>query len=59
MRYWKGTYDEDAQRDHELRYRDGVPVDDPDRADLWIFRLLVAFQVALFSLVVLAYVDWK
>ena len=59
MRYWKGSYDEDVQRDLELRHSEGAPTDDSDRAGLWAFRALVAFQVALFSLVVLSFVEWK
>jgi len=59
VRYWKGSYDEDGWRDLDLRRSRGVRADDSDRAGLWAFRALVAFQVALFSLVVLLSVDWR
>jgi hypothetical protein len=59
VRYWKGTYDEDSQRDLDLRLARRVPKDDSDLNDLWLFRALVAFQIALVSLVVLLYVDWQ
>ena len=58
MRYWKGTYDEDSQRDLDLRLAHQTPRDDSDLSDLWLFRALVAFQIALVSLVVLLYVEW-
>lgn len=59
MRYWKGGYDENSLRDLDLRRSRGMPADDSDRASLWLFRVLVAFQIALFSLAVLLSVDWR
>lgn len=59
MRYWKANYDEDSGRDRNLRRSRGIPADDSDLPGLWMFRALVAFQVALFSLVVLLSVDWR
>jgi len=58
MRYWKGTYDEDSQRDLDLRLAHQTLRDESDLSDLWLFRALVIFQIVLVSLVVLLYVEW-
>jgi len=50
VRYWKGAYDEDAQRDLELRRRAGVSAADEEQPEMWVFRLLVVVQVLLITL---------
>ncbi|MGZ4815018.1 MAG: hypothetical protein ACXVZV_06405 [Terriglobales bacterium] len=56
MRYWKAAYDEDLQRLLELRRRAGLPAADDEEREMWLFRLLVAVQVLLITLVGLLFV---
>lgn len=57
MRYWKGRYDEDVLRDCALRHGDERQADE-DR-DIHFFHFLIALQVALVSLAVLLFVNWR
>jgi hypothetical protein len=45
VRYWKGSYDEDLARERERRkWQDEAAGD--EQSEMWIFRVLVAVQVA-------------
>jgi hypothetical protein len=62
VRYWKGTYDEDSERNRDLR-RTHLSVsssdsfeDDDDRWGLRWFHLLIALQAAMVTLAGLLFV---
>ena len=56
VRYWKGVYDEDSERDLALRREAGLSVRDDEQQEMWIFRVLVAIQVMLVTLAGLLFV---
>ena len=56
LRYWKGAYDENIERDFELRSRDGLLPDQDETREMWVFRLLVAIQIMIVTLAGLLFV---
>ncbi len=56
VRYWKGTYDENIERDLELCSRVGMRPDQDEAREMWVFRVLVAIQVVMVTLAGLLFV---
>lgn len=49
MRYWKGTYEEDIDRNRDLQWARGLQ-EEKDDGDFQVFRVLIAVQIAMISL---------